>query len=68
MAALTEVNVPVFLEFVTDHCTHLRQGVVDTFDATISARVVGPYREVTFAEGFEHGGCELDAEFKSVVG
>lgn len=53
---------------VTDHCMHLRQGVVDTFDATISARVVGPYREFTFAEGFEHGGGELGAEFKSVVG
>lgn len=47
--------------FLTNHGSHLRHGVIDTFDDTIIARLVGVFREL-------HCDCELSAELKSVVG
>lgn len=56
------MNMLVILVFVTGHGKHLRHGVIDTFFAVISTRVVGAGRE------FIHGSCRLSAELRSVIG
>ena len=45
-----QVEVPVVLMFVGDHGKHLCHGVVDPFNATVSARVVGAGREFVYVE------------------
>ena len=45
----------------------MRHGVVDTFDASITASVVGAGHEFVYASEFVHGGRELGAELRSVV-
>ena len=47
---MKSVDVPVVLKLITDHRKYLRHGVVDTFDATVSARVVDAGCEFVYAE------------------
>ena len=62
------MDVPVVLVFVTDHGKHLYHGVVYSFDAAVSAGVVGAGREFVYAEQFIYGCCELGAKLRSVIG
>ena len=45
-----KVHVPAVLMLVVDHGKHLCHGVVYTFDATVSARVISAGREFMYAK------------------
>lgn len=62
------MNVPVVLVFITHHGKHLHHDIIDAFDTTIGARVVGACRDFVYAEQFVYGNCELSAELWSDVG
>ena len=36
-----QVDVPVVLSFIDDHCEHLIHGVIDALDATVAIEMVG---------------------------
>ena len=43
--------IPVMLVFVANHGSFFCHGVVDTFDAAVTAREVGACREFVYTEG-----------------
>ena len=43
--------IPVMLVFVANHGLHFCHGVVNTFDAAVTTRGVGAYREFVYTEG-----------------
>lgn len=45
----------------------MRFGIIDTFNATTTTRVVSASREFMNFEQFVHGGCELKAELRFVA-
>ena len=62
------MDVPVDLVFVTDHGKNLCHGVVLSFDAVVSAGVVGAGREFVYAEQFIYRCWEQGAKLRSVIG
>ena len=62
-----KVCIPVILVFVADHSQHLRHAVIYTFDAAVTARVVGACREFVHTEKFVDGCRKLCTELEYVV-
>lgn len=56
------VNVPVVLEFVTDHDQYPCQNVIDRFNDSFCARIRGASCEFLYAEQCVRGGCHLGAK------
>ena len=62
------MDVPVDLVFVTYHGKNLCHGVVLSFDAVVSAGVVGAGREFVYVEQFIYRCWEQGAKLRSVIG
>ena len=63
-----KMQVPIVLQFVSDHGEHQGHGVVDAFDAAVGAGMVGTPGDFVDAEALIEGAREFGAELKAVVG
>ena len=65
---MRKVDVPVGLMFIANNGNHLCHCVVNAFNATVTARVVGAGYKFSNAEKLVYGSGQLGAELRSVIG